>query len=90
VVDHHRHDVLLDEREQVAVAVAADLVEHAPVVVVEAADRFDTGDPFRQEPLGEIEVAAGEAVVDGPGLGLRRLEARGIAVLVSQQGSPSL
>ena len=64
--------------------------EQAPVVVVEAGDRFDAGDPFRQEPLDEVEVAAGEAVLDGPGLGLRRLKAGGVAVLVTQHGiSPS-
>ena len=86
MVDHHRHDVFLDEREQVAVAVAADLVEHAPVVVVEAADWFDAGDPFWQEPLREVEVVSAKQSSTVQGL-VRRLKAGGIAVFVSQHGA---
>jgi hypothetical protein len=84
VVDHHRHDVLLDEGEDVAVAVAADLVQHPLLVVAQTADGADAGDPVGQERLGEVEVAASEAVVDRPGVLHRTFEAGLVAVLVGQ------
>jgi hypothetical protein len=42
MVDDHRNAALLDEREDVAVAVAADLVQRPLLVVVQAADGADT------------------------------------------------
>jgi hypothetical protein len=62
-VDHQRDDVLLDEGKDVAVAVAADLVEDPFLVVAEAADRAGAGYPLGQEWLIEVEVPAPEAVV---------------------------
>src|SRR5215510_885639 len=52
----HGDDVLLDEGEDVAVGVAADLVEQALLAVVEAADAGDAGDALGKERLGEVEV----------------------------------
>jgi hypothetical protein len=39
----------------VAVAVGPDLVEHALLVAVEAADAGDVGDALGEERLGEVE-----------------------------------
>src|SRR5439155_24908054 len=66
-VHHQRDDVLLDKREDVAIAVAADLVEHALLVLIEAADVVDARDPLGEKPLAEVEVPAAEAVVHRPG-----------------------
>jgi hypothetical protein len=79
-------DVLLDEGEDVAVAVAPDLVEHPLLVVVEAGDAAHPGDAFGQEGLGEVEVAALEAVVHGPGVVDRAFEAGVVAIVVGQHG----
>src|SRR5207237_10672076 len=78
--------VLLDEGEDVAVAVAADLVEHAPLVVVQARDRADAGDPVGEERLGEVEIPALEAVVDGPRVLDGALEALGVGAVVREHG----
>ena len=87
MVNDHGHDVLLDEGEDVAVAVATDLVQHALLVVAQAADGADAGDPVGQERLGEVEVASPEAVVHRPGVLHRAVEAGLVAVLVGQHGS---
>jgi hypothetical protein len=89
VGQHHRDDVLLDEGEDVAVAVAADLVQRPLPVVVQAGDAGHAGDALGQERLGEVEVAALEAVVDGPGVLDRPVQAGGIAVLVGEHGTTS-
>jgi hypothetical protein len=81
VVDDHRHDVLLDEGEDVAVAVAADLVELALLGLAQASDAADSGDPVGQERLGEVEVSTLEAVVHGPGVPHGAVEAGFVAVL---------
>src|SRR5262249_20356336 len=65
-VDHHRYDVLLDEGEDVAVAVATDLVQETLLVAVEEGEVLDAGDAFRQERSRQVEVAAVEAVINRP------------------------
>jgi hypothetical protein len=87
-VHDQRDDVLLDEGEDVAIAVAPDLIEHPLIPVGEPADGLDTGDPFGQERLVEVEVPTLEAVVHRPGLCHRASEAGGIAVAVAHHGSP--
>ena len=86
-VDDQRNDVLLDKGEDVAVAVAADLVEHPLLVVTEAADGVCAGDLLGQERLVEVEVPATEAVVHGPGLRHRTPQAGVIAVVMGQHRS---
>jgi hypothetical protein len=53
VVDDHRHDVLLGEREDVAVAVPRIWFSVPLLVVVQATDGADTGDPGGQDGLAK-------------------------------------
>ena len=84
----HGDDVFLDEGEDVAVAVAADLVQQALLIAVEAADAGDAGDALGKEGLGEVEVAPLETVLDGPGVVNRPVQAAGIAVVVGEHRGP--
>lgn len=83
-VDHQRNDVLLDEGEDVAIAVAADLVQHPLLVVAEAAAGAYAGDPLGQERLVEVEVPAADAVVHGPGLRHRSCLSRAAHFVIEQ------
>ena len=67
VIQNHGNDEFLNEREDVAVAVAADLVERPLFVLVQASDIIYPGDPIRQEPFGKIEVSALKAIFNRPG-----------------------
>ena len=84
VLEHHRNDELLDEREQVAVRVGADLVQLEFFLIVEAGDVADPGDAIREKRLREVEIAALIAVFDGPRVRDRAFQTGGVAVLVSE------
>jgi hypothetical protein len=59
----HGNNELLNEREEVAVGVAHNLVELPLLVVVETGELVHTAQWIGQETLGEIEVLAGEDLV---------------------------
>jgi hypothetical protein len=84
VIDDHGNDVFLDEGEDVAVGVAADLVQHALLVLAQARDGAHPSDALREEGLGEVEVTATEAVLNSPGVAYLAFETGLVRVLVNQ------
>src|SRR5947209_14079934 len=66
------------------VALPADLVQRAPLVVGEAADGLDAGNPVGKERFAEVERPSLECVIDGPRVLQRRVEAAGVVVVDSE------
>ena len=79
-----RNDVFLDEREDVAIRVAHDLVQLELLVVVQAADAVDPREPVRKEPFRVVEVAAFENLALRPGHLQRVLQDLRIRIIVGK------
>src|SRR5262245_20107171 len=86
VFENHRDDELFDEREEMAVAVAADLVKQPLFSVVEAGDVTHARDAVGEKGLREVEVAVAEDILDRPGSVQRSVETLGVAVVVGEHG----